>query len=96
MPIAIGTLKNRTIFHSAFPSGEVPLVSVFPCRPADEGLMSFFVDGELLTSLQIEALSFIWMSQNRNKTYHDAYTLIRLGYPIPERFFAGAHSVINE
>ncbi|QSJ17708.1 hypothetical protein JYQ62_02175 [Nostoc sp. UHCC 0702] len=95
MPIAIGLLRAVTPFNYIFPSGQIPLISIYPCRPNEGEPLSFYIDGELLTDIEIEALSVIWLKHNPDKSYEDAYTLIRMGYPIAEEFIRARFTLID-
>ncbi|BAZ50530.1 hypothetical protein NIES4103_31460 [Nostoc sp. NIES-4103] len=95
MPVAIGLLKEITPFNYIFPDGKVPLISIYPCRPNESEPLCFYIDGELLTDIQIEALSFMWLKHNPDKSYEEAYTFIRMGYPIVEEFIRARFTLIH-
>lgn len=87
MPIAVGILKEITPYNHIFRNGRVPLISIYPCRPCEYKPPCLYIDGEILSDIQIEALTWLYFNENLDKSYEDAYVAIRMGYPIEEEFF---------
>lgn len=88
MPAAVGILKEAgSLLNYLFPDGKAPLVSIYPDYQNENEPMCFYLDGELLSDFQIAVICYHWLKQNPSKTYEEAYTLIRMGYPVAERHF---------
>lgn len=76
----IGILEAGTPFQHIFEKSEVPLKSVYPCRPYNDAPLSYAIDRDRLTSLQVELIALkLGASSVRSCTYKDCVHLIAFG-----------------
>lgn len=91
----IGILHAGTPFYNIFPTGEVILKSHYPSRPFDGAPLSFVLDPDQLSSLQIEQIAHMMQAQvaMRSWSYEDCINLIiKGGIAIDCKWFAGITS----
>ena len=88
-----GYLKPNSPFTHIFPEGSVPLVSLFPIIPREEGCPPcYLVKGRALTDAQVEALAQLLAQRDPNTAGYPLEELkayIRQDLPLKTEWFSG-------
>ncbi|WP_413175401.1 hypothetical protein [Anabaena azotica] len=87
--ITTGILKQATPYHHIFLDGKVPLISFFPCRPAEDKPLSYMVNSGFLTSLQKELLARLLSMTNPDRSHDEYLKVVSSGIAIDVKWFAG-------
>lgn len=85
-------LNEDTPFNHLFPYGVVPIQSIFPIIPREQGCPEcYVVDGKHLTEDQINGLATILLEQwpQECSDFLQAIAYIRDGLPLKKSWFSG-------
>lgn len=91
--LVTGFLKEATPYHHIFLDGKIPLISCFPCRPAEDKPLSYVVNSGLLTSLQKELLARLLNISNPDRSHDECLSVVNRGIAIDTKWF---HSVLQQ
>lgn len=85
-------LNENTPFNHLFPSGVVPVQSIFPIVPGKEGNPPcYLVDARFLSECQIQGLASMILAQDHSPITdeQEAIAYIKSGLPVQTKWFCG-------